>query len=98
MNHVLPRSIRENLIRKSVYDFETQYLLISAIEKRIATEIVETIPLWESLFSIGFKNGKNDWEFSQWRDIYLENGWNEVKGFSKLFRVSLASFDKRCIF
>ena len=84
MNYVLPRSIRENLIRKSVYDFETQYLLISAIEKRIATEIVETIPLWESLFSIGFKNGKNDWEFSQWRDIYLENGWNEVKGLSKL--------------
>ena len=58
MNYVLPRSIRENLIRKSVYDFETQYLLISAIEKRIATEIVETIPLWESLFSIGFKNEK----------------------------------------
>ena len=84
MNYVLPRSIRENLIRKSVYDFETQYLLISAIEKRIATEIVETIPLWESLFSIGFENEKNDWEFSQWRDIYLENGWNEVKGLSKL--------------
>ena len=84
MSYFIPHAKREDLKRKTVYDFETQFLLISAIEKRYTSEIIKTIPLCEDLFSIGFKNEKNDWEFDQWRDVYVKHGWNEVKGKPRL--------------
>jgi hypothetical protein len=80
MSYFIPHAKREDLKRKTVYDFETQFLLISAIEKRYTSEIIKTIPLCEDLFSIGFKNEKNDWEFDQWRAVYVKHRWNEVKG------------------
>ena len=84
MSYFIPHAKREDLKRKTVYDFETQFLLVGAIEKRLTSEIIETIPLWEDLFSIGFKKEKDDWEFDQWRDVYVKHGWNEVKGKRRL--------------
>jgi hypothetical protein len=84
MSYFIPHAKREGLKRKTVYDFETQFLLVGAIEKRLTSEIIETIPLWEDLFSIGFKKEKDDWEFDQWRDVYVKHGWNEVKGKRRL--------------
>ena len=84
MSYFIPHAKREDLKRKTVYDFETQFLLVGAIEKRFTTEIIETIPLWEDLFSIGFEKEKDDWEFDQWRDVYVKHGWNEVKGEPRL--------------
>ena len=84
MSYFIPHAKRDGLKRKTVYDFETQFLLISAIEKRYTSEIIKTIPLCEDLFSIGFKNEKNDWEFDQWRAVYVKHGWNEVKGKPRL--------------
>ena len=84
MSYFIPHAKREDLKRKTVYDFETQFLLISAIEKRYTSEIIKTIPLCEDLFSIGFEKEKNDWEFDQWRDVYVKHGWNEVKGKTRL--------------
>ena len=80
MSYFIPHAKRDGLKRKTVYDFETQFLLISAIEKRFTSEIIETIPLWEDLLSIGFDQEKDGWEFNQWRDVYAKNGWSEVKG------------------
>ncbi|MBP06209.1 MAG: hypothetical protein CL728_05615, partial [Chloroflexi bacterium] len=84
MSYFIPHAKREDLKRKTVYDFETQFLLISAIEKRFTSEIIKTIPLCEDLFSIGFDKEKNDWEFDQWRNVYVKHGWNEVKGEPRL--------------
>ena len=84
MSYFIPHAKREDLKRKTVYDFETQFLLVGAIEKRLTSEIIETIPLWEDLFSMGFEKGKDDWEFDQWRDVYVKHGWNEVKGEPRL--------------
>ena len=84
MSYFIPHAKREDLKRKTVYDFETQFLLISAIEKRYISEIIKTIPLSEDLFSIGFEKEKNDWKFDQWRDVYVKHGWNEVKGKPRL--------------
>ena len=84
MSYFIPHTKREDLKRKTVYDFETQFLLIGAIEKQFTTEIIETIPLWEDLFSMGFEKEKDDWEFDQWRDVYVQHGWNEVKGEPRL--------------
>ena len=84
MSYFIPHAKREDLKRKTVYDFETQFLLVGAIGKRFTTEIIETIPLWEDLFSMGFEKGKDDWEFDQWRDVYVKHGWNEVKGEPRL--------------
>ena len=84
MSYFIPHAKREDLKRKTVYDFETQFLLISAIEQRFTSEIIKTIPLWDDLFSIGFDKEKDDLEFDQWRDVYAKNGWNEVKGEPRL--------------
>ena len=84
MSYFIPHAKREDLKRKTVYDFETQFLLISAIERRFTSEIIKTIPLCDDLFSIGFEKEKNDWEFDQWRDVYIKHGWNEVKGKPRL--------------
>ena len=37
MSYFIPHAKREDLKRKTVYDFETQFLLVGAIGKRFTT-------------------------------------------------------------
>ena len=43
MSYFIPHAKREDLKRKTVYDFETQFLLISAIEKRYTSSLNQMV-------------------------------------------------------
>ncbi|MDA9872179.1 hypothetical protein N9D42_01925 [Candidatus Thioglobus sp.] len=84
MSYFFPHQTREVRRLKTVDDFERHYQVIKDIEESKITEIVESIPLWEDLFHIPIKKKKDDWQFDQWRDVYVKHGWNEVKGEPRL--------------
>ena len=87
MSYFFPHQTREALRQKTIDDFEKHSEALSDIQEQMAIEIAATIPLWEDLFSMGFEKGKDDWEFDQWRDVYIKHGWNEVKGEPRLRRI-----------
>ena len=87
MSYFFPHATREDKRKETVEDFERHSEALSDIQEQMAIEIAVTIPLWEDLFSMGFEKGKDDWEFDQWRDVYVKHGWNEVKGEPRLRRI-----------
>jgi hypothetical protein len=87
MSYFFPNATRKELRQKTVDDFERHTQVINDIQERMALEVVETIPLWKNLFSIRIITPFNDWEFDDWRDVYVKHGWNEVKGEPKLRRI-----------
>ena len=87
MSYFFPNATRKELRQKTVDDFERHTQVINDIQERMALEVVETIPLWKDLFTIRIITPFNDWEFDDWRDVYVKHGWNEVKGEPKLRRI-----------
>jgi len=87
MSYFFPHATREAKRKETVEDFERHSQALADIQEQMAIEIAVTIPLWKDLFSMGFEKGKDDWEFDQWRDVYVKHGWNEVKGEPRLRRI-----------
>jgi hypothetical protein len=87
MSYFFPNATRKELRQKTIDDFQRHTEVISDIQERMTLEVTETIPLWKDLFSIRIITPFNDWEFDDWRDVYVKHGWNEVKGEPKLRRI-----------
>lgn len=87
MSYFFPHATREAKRKETVEDFERHTNVLIDILQQMVIEVAETVPLWEELFKIDFRQGEDDWQFDQWRDVYVKHGWNEVKGEPRLRRI-----------
>ena len=64
MSYFFPHQTRKELRQRTVEDLERHYQVVCDIELRIITEIIDTVPLWETLFSIKREDGELDLDYS----------------------------------